>query len=143
MKKPVTRFEQLQNELNSAQHRIWNLGEEKDKKEKELETFVKRHKSYKYDGLATTDTGKLNKIYKYFDDKYPIEWQGGLRCDDRGMALHYWLDDDPDYLILHLSSNHDNICFSGSTSWLVKAVSLEDKITVIKQIKEDIKKILK
>jgi len=58
------------------------------------------------------------------------------------MMLCNWVGDDPDYLILHLTSTSDNICFSGSTSWRVKAVGLEEKIEVLKQIKKDIKEIL-
>ena len=86
---------------------------------------------------------KLKKIYAYFDALYPIEWQGGLRCDNRGMKLLYWLDDDPDYLILHLTSTSENICFSGSTSWLVKAETLADKVEVLSKVKKDIQKIIK
>ena len=97
----------------------------------------------KFDGLETKDTDKLEKIYTYFDKRYPIDFQGGLRCDERGMRLCFWVDDDPDYLILHLASTSENICFSGSTSWQVKAETLADKVKTLKQIKNDIKKILK
>ena len=73
---------------------------------------------------------------------YAIEFEGGIRNDNRGMKLCRWIYEDPDYLILHLTSTSENICFSGSTSWLVKAVVLEAKIEVLKKIKEDMKKIL-
>ena len=84
----------------------------------------------------------MSQIYEYFDSKYPIEWQGGLRNDNRGMALGYWLYDKDDHIIMHLYSTCDNLFMSGSTSWLVYAPTLEEKISVIKQIKKDMLKIL-
>lgn len=113
------------------------------KKRKKLKKYGRRHSSLKYDGLKTSDVNKLTKIYSYFDSLYPIKWQGGLRCDNRGMRLFYWLDDDPDYLILHLASTSDNIFLSGSTSWLVKAETFADKVKVLSKIKKDIQKIIK
>lgn len=143
MRKPKTRFDALKETLSGINSALSDLEREKDMKTNELETYVRRHRSLKFDNLKTCDVDKLENIYKYFDDRYPIEWQGGLRCDNRGMRLNYWLDDDPDYLILHITSDHDNLFFSGSTSWLVKAVTLEDKVNIIKKIKSDMLKILK
>ncbi len=134
-----TRYEKLKKAINALN----GLEMEKQQKTHELEAYCKRHRSMSFDDLQTGNVDKLNLIYKYFDDRYPVEWEGGLRCDERGMKLYCWLYDDPDYLILHLTSTCENICFSGSTSWIVKAESLEDKIEVLKQIKKDVLKILK
>lgn len=143
MKIKITRYEKLKNKIAQLESQQWKLAREKEQKTAELEKYVNRHRSLKFDGLETKDTDKLQKIYKYFDKQYPIDFQGGLRCDERGMCLCFWVDDDPDYLILHLSSTSENICFSGSTSWQVKAETLADKVKTLKQIKDDIKKILK
>lgn len=143
MKIKVTRYEKLRNKIAQLETQQRKLAREKEQKTTELEKYVNRHRSLKFDGLETKDTDKLKKIYKYFDKQYPIDFQGGLRCDERGMRLCFWVDDDPDYLILHLSSTSENICFSGSTSWQVKAETLADKIKTLKQIKNDIKNILK
>ena len=113
------------------------------KKADELDKYARRHRSLEYGGLKTSDVDKLTKIYAYFDSLYPIEWQGGLRCDNRGMRLFYWIDNDPDYLILYLTSTSDNFCFGGSTSWLVKAETFADKVEVLSKIKKDIQKIIK
>jgi len=143
-RKPLTRFEKFEREESKARMKLYDLEKEKQRKNDELEIYCKRHRSVNFDGLATGNIEKLKKIYSYFDDNklYIRECDLGLRCDDRGMALCFWLHNDPDYLVIHLSSNHGNIVFSGSTSWLVKAVSLEDKVNVIKTIKNDIQKIL-
>ena len=125
------------------QHKLTEMERLKNEEEEKLKKYVRRHSSLKYDGLKTSDVNKLTKIYAYFDSLYPIEWRGGLRCDNRGMSLFYWLDDDPDYLILHIASTSNNICFSGSTSWLVKAEAFADKVEVLSRIKKDIQKIIK
>lgn len=143
MKIKITRYEKLKNKIAQLESQQWKLAREKEQKTAELEKYVNRHRSLKFDGLETKDTDKLKKIYKYFDKQYPIDFQGGLRCDERGMRLVFWLDKDPDFLILHLTSISENICFSGSTSWQVKAETLADKVKTLKQIKNDIKNILK
>lgn len=142
MKKIETRYEKIRKEYSKALHKQYDLAEEKHKKSEELNNYIKKHRSLKYDGLQTNNVEKLKQIYKFFDDNYPIDWEGGLRCDDRGMCLVYWLYDDPDYLVLHLTSTSKNICFSGSTNWLVYAPILEDKVKVIKSIKEKVLKIM-
>lgn len=141
--KPVTRYIKLKNDSAEITSKLFFLEREKEAEQEKLNTFCRKHRSMSYKDLATCDTGKLDKIYKYFDKKYPIEWQGGLRNDSRGMALSFWVDDDPHFLILHLSSTSENILFSGSTSWIIKAKTLEDKVYILKQIKKDILKILK
>lgn len=143
MKTPQTRYLKLKNKLNKLQSAIYDMQRERDMKTIELENYEKRHKKIDFSMLETKDTQKLWKIYEYFDKRYPIDFQGGLRCDGRGMHLVFWLDKDPDYLILHLDSTSQNICFGGSTSWLVKAVSFDDKIKTLAQIKKDIEKIIK
>ena len=143
MKIKITRYEKLKNKIAQLESQQWKLAREKEQKATELEKYANKHRSLKFDGLETKDTDKLQKIYKYFDKQYPIDFQGGLRCDERGMRLCFWVDDDPDYLILHLSSTSENICFSGSTSWQVKAEKLADKVKTLKQIKKDILEILK
>lgn len=144
MKKLSTRFEKIKREELKARRKLCELEKEKEQKNNELETYCKRHRSVTFDGLATGNIKKLKKIYSYFDENklYIHESELGLRCDDRGMALYFWLYEDPDYLVIHLTSNHGNIVFSGSTSWLIKAVSLEDKVNVIKTIKNDIGEII-
>ena len=126
--------------LNSALH---EMEREKERRTAELDRYVRRHRSLNFDSLRTSDVDKLRAIYAYFDSRYKIEWQGGLRCDDRGMALYHWIDDDPDYLVLHLASTSENICFSGSTSWIVKAPTLADKVGILAQVKRDVTKIIK
>jgi hypothetical protein len=143
MKARKTRYDKLQQKISALQVELCNMECDKKRVEDELERYIRRHRSLKFDGLETGDTGKLIEIYRYFDKRYPVEWQGGLRGDDRGMSLCYWVDDDPDFLILHLSSISDNICFSGSTSWQVKAVTLSNKVDALMRIKKDIQKILK
>lgn len=143
MKIKITRYEKLKNKIAQLESQQRKLATEKEQKATELEKYINRHRSLKFDGLKTKDTDKLKKIYRYFDKQYPIDFQGGLRCDERGMRLYFWVDDDPDFLTLHLSSTSENICFSGSTSWQIKAETLADKVKTLKQIKDDIKKILK
>lgn len=143
MRKHKTRYEKLKQQLSKAQSQVWALEREKEEKQTELSNYCRRHRSLSYDNLSTCDIIKLKKIYLYFDMRYPIEWQGGFRLDDRGMALYFWVNDDPDCLELHLSSTCENLCFSGSTSWLVPAKTLEDKIAILKKIKNDISEILK
>ena len=131
MKRQLTEIEKLEEKI----HKL------KLQKE-EFENYVKKHKSLSFDKIRTCDTKKLKEIYKYFDKKYPIDWQGGLRNDNRGMRLFSWFYDKGDYLNLHLTSDHDDLYFSGSTSWLVYAPTLEEKIEVLKQIKKDMLNIL-
>lgn len=144
MKKLITRYTKLKKKESDASYALFLLEKEKENKTQELETYCKRHRSMSFDLLKTGDVAKLNKIYAYFDDNksYIHECELGLRCDDRGMKLFFWLHDDPDYLVLHLSSNHSNIVFSGSTSWVIKAPTLEDKVNVLKTVKKDITKII-
>ena len=143
-KKPLTRFEKYEREESRARFKLYDLEKEKEQKRDELDKYYKRHRSMSFDLLKTGDVAKLNKIYAYFDKNksYIHESDLGLRCDDRGMKLHFWLHNDPDYLVLHLSSNHSNIVFSGSTSWIIKAPTLEDKVNVLKTVKTDITKII-
>lgn len=143
MKRKLTELEKIEQQINKLNHKKHDLEKELNTKKEKFENYVKKHKSLKFDEIRSCDTKKLAQIYKYFDDKYPIDWQGGLRNDDRGMALCYWYFDKDDYLILHLSSDHDNLFMSGSTSWLVYAPTLEEKVEKIKQIKKDMLKILK
>lgn len=144
-KRLLTRFEKYEREESKARLKLYDLEKEKESKKQELETYYKRHRSMSFDLLKTGDVDKLNKIYGYFDKNkcYIHESELGLRCDDRGMKLHFWLYKDPDYLVLHLSSNHNNIVFSGSTSWIIKAPTLEDKVKILKMVKSDITKIIK
>ena len=143
-KRPLTRFEKYEREESKARFKLYDLEKEKENKKQELETYYKRHRSMSFDLLKTGDVTKLNKIYAYFDKNksYIHESELGLRCDDRGMKLHFWLHNDPDYLVLHLSSNHNNMVFSGSTSWIIKAPTLEDKVKILKMVKSDITRII-
>lgn len=143
MKTPQTRMTKLTKQQEKINRAIRDLYTEQTQKQIELDKYTKRYKKIDFSMLQTKDTRKLWKIYEYFDKRYPIDFQCGLRCDERGMRLMFWLDKDPDYLILHLSSTSENICFGGSTSWLVKAVSFDDKIKTLAQIKKDIEKIIK
>jgi hypothetical protein len=143
MRKVLTEVDKLKRKISKLTAKLSRIQQDKEFKENELEQYCKRHRSVTFDGLETGDVNTLWKMYEYFDKKYPIEWQGGIRCDNRGMRLSFWLDDDPDYLIIHLTSTSKNICFGGSTSWLVKAVSLDDKVNVIKTIKNDINNLIK
>lgn len=143
MRKVLTEVDKLKRKISKLNTKLYSIERDKEFRKNELEQYCKKHRSVTFDGLETGDVDTLWKIYEYFDKKYPIEWQGGLRCDNRGMRLNFWLDDDPDYLIIHLTSTSKNICFGGSTSWLVKAVSLDDKVNVIKTIKNDINKLMK
>lgn len=140
-----TRYTKANAELCNINHKICMLEKEKAQAEEELKKYCKRHRSLNFDNLKTCDVEKLKKIYAYFDnnENYIHEWEGGLRCDDRGMKLYFWVNDDAEYLVLHLASNHDNIIFSGSTSWIIKAPTLEDKVNVLKTVKSDITKIIK
>ncbi len=142
MKLRKTRHTKINQAIGKLQIALSELAYEKKQCEFELEKYVRRHRSLAFDGLETDDVWKLQKIYAYFDARYPIDFQGGLRCDERGMHLCYWVDDDPDYLILHLSSTSKNICFSGSTSWQVKAQTLADKVEILAKIKKDVRRIL-
>ena len=144
MKKLITRYTKLKKKESDASYALFLLEKEKENKTQELETYCKRHRSMSFDLLKTGDVAKLNKIYAYFDDNksYIHECELGLRCDDRGMKLFFWLHDDPDYLVLYLTSNHSNIVFSGSTGWIIKAPTLEDKVNVLKTVKKDITKII-
>lgn len=142
MKTIKTRYEKLKAQETKIHSKLWSLDREKEAKKEELKAYCKR-KRLNWDDLESGDVKKLKKIYAYFDKLYKIEWQGGLRCDNRGMKLCYWLDDDPDYLIIHITSTSENICFGGSTSWIVRAETLEDKINLLKTIKKDILNILK
>ena len=139
-----TRYTKANAELCEINHKIRMLEKEKTQAEEELKKYCKRHRSLNFDNLKTGDVEKLMKIYAYFDnnENYIHEWEGGLRCDDRGMRLCFWVNDDAEYLVIHITSDHNNIIFSGSTSWIVKAPTLEDKVKVIKTIKVDIAKII-
>lgn len=144
MKKLVTRYNKLKKKESDVSYALFLLEKEKDKAEEELKTYCKRHRSVNFNDLVTGDVEKLMKIYDYFDNNkdYIHESELGLRCDDRGMKLHFWIDDDAEYLVIHISSNHNNIVFSGSTSWITKAPTLDDKVNVIKKVKTDITKII-
>ncbi|MBO7664784.1 hypothetical protein J6S46_02945 [Candidatus Saccharibacteria bacterium] len=143
MKKCITRQDKVNSLLARANNARYNLEKEKEEKEKELETYIKRHRSLNFDVLKTDNVEKLKKIYKFFDSKYPVDWEGGFRCDSRGMKLCFWVDEDPDFLIIHLTSTSPNICFSGSTSWIAKAPTLSDKVELLKTIKQKVLKIIK
>ena len=139
-----TRYTKANAELCNINHKICMLEKEKAQAEEELKKYCKRHRSLSFDTLKTGDVDKLKQIYSYFDNnkEYIIEWEGGLRCDDRGMKLCFWVNDDAEYLVIHITSDHNNVIFSGSTSWIIKAPTLEDKVNVIKKIKADITKII-
>lgn len=143
-KKPSTRIEKYKREQSKVMSKIYDLVKEKEYKKQELETYCKSHTSISFDLLKTCEVDKLDKIYAYFDKNksYIRECELGLRCDNRGMQLYFWLYDDPDYLVLHLSSNNSHISLSGSTSWIIKAPELEDKIKILKMVKADITKII-
>lgn len=138
-----TKYERIERQIGKLQGALYEMGREKERRTAELEKYMRRHRSLSFDSLRTSDVDKLRAIYAYFDSRYKIEWQGGLRCDDRGMALCYWIDDDPDYLVLHFASTSENTCFGGSTSWIVKAPTLEGKVSILAQVKRDIAKIIK
>lgn len=142
MKKKYNRYEKINREISALEIKKWNLEKEQKQKQAELDKYCKRNRSINLECIETGDVEKLNQIYDYMDKKYPVEWQGGLRADNRGMKMHFWLSDDPDYLIVHLSSTSPNIYLSGSTSWEVKAKTLTDKVEVIKTIKKDLLKII-
>ena len=143
MKRKLTEIEKLENQIEKLNSKKRELERKFETKKEEFEKYIKRHKSLSFYDIFSGDMKTLDKIYNYFDEKYPIDWQGGCRNDNRGMRLHYWLHDKDDYLVLHLSSTSQNICFSGSTSWLIYAPSLEEKINNLKQIKKDMLKILR
>ncbi len=140
-----TRYTKANAELCNINHKICMLEKEKTQAEEELKKYCKRHRSLNFDNLKTCDVEKLKKIYAYFDnnENYIHEWEGGLRCDDRGMKLYFWVNDDAEYLVIHITSDHNNAIFSGSTSWIIKAPTLEDKVNVLKTVKSDITKIIK
>ena len=141
MKAKTTKYDLLKRKENKILAKIRELEKENEARITEFEKVAKRHK-LEFD-FSTSDREKLLKIYDYFDKKYPVEWQGGLRCDTRGMRLLWWIEDkDADFLILHLTSTSENICFSGSTSWQIYAPTIADKAKVLSQIKIDIIKIL-
>lgn len=137
------RYNKIQDKIAFWECELAKLKKEHESKSAELDKYIEKHNNVNFAGLETSDRQKLNKIYEYFDNKYKLDFEGGLRCDERGMKLCYWLDDDPDYLIIHLASTSLNIFLSGSTSWAVKAETLQDKIKILKQTKKDIEKILK
>ena len=143
IKRHYTNLEKLEKQISRLNSKKYELESIVESEETEFKSYIKRHKSLSFENIKSCDTSKLSQIYEYFDEKYPIEWQGGLRNDNRGMKLYYWCYDKGEHLILHLTSDHDNLYFSGSTSWLVYAPTLEDKIEVLKQIKKDMLKILK
>lgn len=142
MKAKTTKYSLLERKESKILAKIRELEKENEARVTEFEKVAKRHK-LNFD-FFTSDREKLLKIYNYFDKKYPVEWQGGLRCDTRGMSLLWWIEKrDADFLILHLSSTSENICFGGSTSWQVSAPSVDEKIKILKQIKKDVSEILK
>ena len=138
-----TRYEKLKTQMAKILHNQYELSNEKEQKKDELDRYVKRHKSLRYDMLETNDVHKLEEIYRLLDRLFSVEWEGGLRCDCRGMKLCYWIYDDPDYLIIHLTSTSKNICFSGSTSWIAKAKTIEKKIEILKYVKTKVSEIIK
>lgn len=142
MKRQLTEIEKLEKKIEKLKFKKRDLQDKLKLKKEEFENYVKKHKSLSFDKIRTCDVKKLKEIYKYFDEKYSINWQGGLRNDIRGMKLCYWCFDKDNYLELHLTSDHDNPYFGGSTSWLVYAPTLEEKIEVLKQIKKDMLNIL-
>lgn len=137
------RYQKIKAKISFWEQKLVEIKKEHTDKSIELNKYIDRHPSLSFAGLETTDAEQLKKIYAYFDKKYAIYFQGGLRCDTRGMKLVFWVNDDPDYLIIHLCSTSKNICFSGTTSWIVKAKTLQDKTKALKQIKKDIQKIIK
>lgn len=139
MKTVETKYHKIKNAIRELEYLLHDMERKKEAKESELKEYVRRHRSLKFKDLIVDD-GKLKKIYAYFDALYPIKWQGGVRCCDNCMSISCWVDDDPDYLILHLSS--ENICFDGSTSWIVKAETLADKVKVLTKVKKDLQKIV-
>lgn len=142
LKAKTTKYELLERKESKILAKIRELEKENETRIAEFGKVAKRHKLDFY--FAASDREKLLKIYDYFDKKYPVEWQGGLRCDTRGMSLLWWIEKrDADFLILHLSSTSENICFGGSTSWQIYAPSVDEKIKILKQIKKDISEILK
>lgn len=143
MKRPTTRYEKIKQKISTLEQQQWELRREKEQKQAELDRYCARHRSLCFDALKTQDTKKLWEIYRYFDKRYPIYFQGGLRCDGRGMRLSFWVMDDPNYICFHITSTSENICFSGSTTWMVKAPTMADKINIIKTTKQDILKIIK
>lgn len=142
MKRQLTEIEKIENKIKKLNFQKWELEKIFNKKQEEFKKYIKRHKSLSFNDIKSCNCEKLNQIYKYFDEKYPIDWQGGLRNDNRGMKLCYWLYDKDNYLVLHLTSDHNNLFMSGSTSWLVYAPTLENKVNILKQIKKDMLKIL-
>lgn len=142
MKKQMTRYKKIRKDLERINKLLYLINAEQKRKKSELDNYCKKHR-LNFENLKTSDKQKLLKIYNFFDSKYPVEWEGGLRCDSRGMGIYFWLDDDPDFLIIHLTSTCENICFSGSTSWIVKAPELEDKIETLKKIKKQVENIIK
>lgn len=145
MEKLITRYTKAKKKESAIYSTLLNLQKEKEAAEEELDNYCKRHRSLSFDTLKTGDVNRLKQIYSYFDNnkEYIHEWEGGIRCDNRGMKLCFWINEDPEYLVIHITSDHSNIVFSGSTSWVIKAATLEDKINVIKKVKTDITKIIK
>jgi len=128
-------------ELNEAIDKV--LCEEEESKSERDILDDKLYQIVPYDLCRTKDVALLTELYAYFDSKYKVAWQGGMRRDERGMLLCYWIDrDNPNELCLYLTSDHDNIVFSGSTHWAVPAKSFDDKVAVIKQIKQDVDNIV-
>ena len=138
-----TRHERIKRQIGKLESVLYEMEREKERRTAELGKYVRRHRSLSFGSLETADRDRLKKIYAYLDARFKIEWQGGLRCDERGMRLCFWIDDDPEYLILHLTSTSQNIFLSGSTNWIVKAPTLADKVGVLSQVKKDIAKIIK
>ena len=143
MKRVKTKLDTLKQKVAKYQSELDRLFRERDRVKEELEGYTRRHSSLDFDSLHTGDRCKLQLIYDYFDSRYPIVFQGGLRNDSRGMKLYYWVYDDPSYLELHLTSTSENICFGGSTSWIAKAETMVDKVELLRRIKKDIGRILK
>lgn len=138
-----TRYTKIQRQIAKLNSALSEMEREKERCTAEPEKYVRRHRSLSFDSLRTSDVDKLRAIYAYFDSRYKIEYQGGLRCDERGMRLYFWIDDDPNFLILHLTSTSESICFGGSTSWIVKAPTLAEKVGILAQVKRDVTKIIK
>ena len=67
MKKPITRYEKIQNKIKEWERKRGDLRTEYIIEQKKLASYCKKHRSLSYDKLETRDTEKLWKIYEYFD----------------------------------------------------------------------------
>lgn len=134
----VNKLKKKQSEIHSM---LIDIERNREVEIQNLDKAVKRHK-INFNELRSCDADVLTKIYKYLDKTFYFDFEGGLRCDTRGMALTFWVDDDPNFLCLHIYSTCENICFSGSTSYIAKAKTTADKIAVLKQVYKTVKQII-